>query len=88
MHGRSNNISQSGEASTFTWAARMHFTRSVDGKVLIDKYTIITVSSNYCVLMTTVVQLINCTRRIRIHQPFHRFLFNSDQLNYVEKMGS
>jgi hypothetical protein len=44
MHGRSNNVSKEGEATTFTWAARMHFRRSEDGKVLIDKYTIITVS--------------------------------------------
>lgn len=43
LHGRSNNISKAGEASTFTWAARMHFTRSTDGSVLIDKYTIIVV---------------------------------------------
>ena len=45
LHGRSNNVSKAGEASTFTWAARMHFRRSDDGKVLIDKYTIIVVSS-------------------------------------------
>lgn len=44
MHGRSNNVSKEGEPSTFTWAARMHFRRSEDGKVLIDKYTIIVVS--------------------------------------------
>ncbi|KAH7176889.1 hypothetical protein EDB81DRAFT_940726 [Dactylonectria macrodidyma] len=42
MHGRSNNVSKEGEASTFTWAARMHFRRDEDGKVLIDHYTIIT----------------------------------------------
>ncbi|CAH0055339.1 unnamed protein product [Clonostachys solani] len=41
LHGRSNNVSKDGQASTFTWAARMHFRRSEDGKVLIDKYTII-----------------------------------------------
>ena len=44
LHGRSNNISLEGEASTFTWAARMHFRRSADDSVLIDKYTIIVVS--------------------------------------------
>lgn len=44
LHGRSNNVSKEGEASTFTWAARMHFRRSDDGSVLIDKYTIIVVS--------------------------------------------
>lgn len=44
MHGRSNNVSKDGQASTFTWAARMHFRRDEDGKVLIDQYTIITVS--------------------------------------------
>ncbi|KAH6967737.1 hypothetical protein BGZ61DRAFT_496294 [Ilyonectria robusta] len=42
MHGRSNNVSKDGQASTFTWAARMHFRRDEDGKVLIDQYTIIT----------------------------------------------
>ncbi|KAL6399762.1 fungal specific transcription factor [Ilyonectria robusta] len=42
MHGRSNNVSKDGQASTFTWAARMHFRRDEDGKVLIDHYTIIT----------------------------------------------
>ncbi|KAI0485352.1 hypothetical protein GGR56DRAFT_70736 [Xylariaceae sp. FL0804] len=41
LHGRSNNVSLEGQASTFTWAARMHFRRSEDGKVLIDQYTII-----------------------------------------------
>ncbi|KAJ9137080.1 hypothetical protein NKR23_g9383 [Pleurostoma richardsiae] len=41
LHGRSNNVSLEGEASTFTWAARMHFKRSAAGSVLIDKYTII-----------------------------------------------
>lgn len=45
LHGRSNNVSKAGEASTFTWAARVHFRRSEDGTVLIDKYTIIVVSS-------------------------------------------
>lgn len=44
MHGRSNNVSEAGEATTFTWAARMHFTRDKHGKVLIDTYTIIPVS--------------------------------------------
>lgn len=44
LHGRSNNVYKNGETGTFTWAARMHFTRSQDGKVLIDKYTIIVVS--------------------------------------------
>jgi hypothetical protein len=44
LHGRSNNIAKTGEPTTFTWAARMHFRRSADGKVLIDKYTIIPVS--------------------------------------------
>lgn len=44
LHGRSNNVSNEGEATTFTWAARMHFVRSEDGKILIDKYTIIVVS--------------------------------------------
>lgn len=46
LHGRSNNVYKSGETGTFTWAARMHFTRSDDGKVLIDKYTIIVVSTD------------------------------------------
>ncbi|KAF4122960.1 hypothetical protein GMORB2_6508 [Geosmithia morbida] len=41
LHGRSNNVSVTGEESTFTWAARMHFRRSEDDNVLIDKYTII-----------------------------------------------
>ncbi|ETS84229.1 hypothetical protein PFICI_02254 [Pestalotiopsis fici W106-1] len=41
LHGRSNNVSETGEATTFTWAARMHFRRDAEGKVLIDKYTII-----------------------------------------------
>lgn len=45
MHGRSNNVALDGATSTFTWVARMHFTRSADGSVLIDKYTIIVVSS-------------------------------------------
>lgn len=49
LHGRSNNVSKDGQASTFTWAARMHFRRSEDGKVLIDKYTIIPVSCVYIV---------------------------------------
>jgi hypothetical protein len=43
MHGRSANVSKAGEESTFTWAARMHFRRDEEGKVLIDKYTIIVV---------------------------------------------
>lgn len=43
MHGRSVNVSKAGEESTFTWAARMHFQRDGEGKVLIDKYTIIVV---------------------------------------------
>lgn len=44
LHGRSNNVKTTGEKTTFTWAARMHFQRSADGKVLIDEYTIIPVS--------------------------------------------
>ncbi|KAH8895606.1 hypothetical protein GQ53DRAFT_839170 [Thozetella sp. PMI_491] len=47
LHGRSHNVSKAGEASTFTWAARMHFRRSDDSSVLIDKYTIIVASSPF-----------------------------------------
>ncbi|KIV98847.1 uncharacterized protein PV09_09418 [Verruconis gallopava] len=41
LHGRSRNVTLEDEKVTFTWAARMHFRRSPDGKVEIDKYTII-----------------------------------------------
>ena len=44
LHGRSHNVDVNDKASTFTWAARMHF-RTIDGKVLIDKYTVIPVGS-------------------------------------------
>ncbi|EPE09349.1 fungal specific transcription factor [Ophiostoma piceae UAMH 11346] len=42
LNGQSYNTYKTGEKSTFTWAARMHFTYSDDGSsVLIDRYTII-----------------------------------------------
>jgi hypothetical protein len=44
LHGRSNNVTLQDEEITFTWAARMRFVRKADGKVEIDKYTIIVVS--------------------------------------------
>ncbi|CAG9947647.1 unnamed protein product [Clonostachys rosea f. rosea IK726] len=40
LHGRSQNVDLEGNERTFTWAARMHF-RTVEGKLLIDEYTII-----------------------------------------------
>lgn len=47
LHGRSNNVPETGEATTFTWAAHMHFRRDGNGKVLIDKYTIFPVSRSF-----------------------------------------
>ncbi len=47
FHGRSNNLWKDGKKTTFTWAARMHFERLSDGKVLIDEYTIIVVCTSF-----------------------------------------
>ncbi|KAI0144417.1 hypothetical protein GGR57DRAFT_334453 [Xylariaceae sp. FL1272] len=41
LHGRSHNVDLQGKPATFTWAARMHFERDSEGKVLIDRYIII-----------------------------------------------